>query len=88
MTDATRNMLINELMLFEPIMQQSSLQNEFVRKFHPIATIKPASPIEFSVKNSKKLSVDLNNASVMVDFKFKRRTEHQCPLPMLVLRAL
>ena len=39
MPDATRDMLMNEVMLFEPIMRQSYLQNEFVRNFHPIATI-------------------------------------------------
>ena len=52
MPDATHDMLMNEVMLFEPIMLQSYLQNEFVRKFHPIATIQPGSPIEVLVKNS------------------------------------
>ena len=51
MLDATRDMLMNEVMLFEPIMQQPYLQNEFVRKFHLIATIQPGSPIKFLVKN-------------------------------------
>ena len=49
MPDATRDMLINEVNLFETIMQQSYLQTEFVRKFNPIATIQPGSPIEFLV---------------------------------------
>ena len=49
---------MNEVMLFEPTMQQSYLQNEFVRKFHPIATIQFKSPIKFLVKNSKKLYLD------------------------------
>ena len=39
MPDVTQNMLISEMMLFEPVMQQSFFKNKFVRKFHPIATI-------------------------------------------------
>ena len=66
MPDTTRDMLMNEVMLFEPIMQQSYLQNEFVRKFHPIANIQPGSPIVFLVKNSEKLYLDLNNSRIMV----------------------
>ena len=47
MAAATQDMLLNEVMLFEPVMQQSYLQKQFDRKFHPIATITPGSPIEF-----------------------------------------
>ena len=50
MAAATQDMLKNEVMLFEPIMQQSFLQKQFDRKFHQIATITPGSPIEFFVK--------------------------------------
>ena len=88
MTDTTQDMLMNEVMLLDPIMQQSYLLNKVVRKFNPIATIQPGSPIEFLVKNSEKLYLDLNNSCVTVRLKFQRRTEHQCPLPMLVLRAM
>ena len=50
MAAATQDMLMNEVMLFEPVMQQSYVQKQFDRKFQPIATITPGSPIEFFVK--------------------------------------
>ena len=81
MPDATCDMLMNEVMLFEPIMQQSYLQNEFVRKFHPIATIQPGSPIEFLAKNSEKLYLDLNNSRIMVRLQIQnigRNTDARC----------
>ena len=56
---------MNKVMLFEPVMQQSYLQKQFNRKFHPIATITPGSPIEFFVKNAAKLYLDLNNSRFM-----------------------
>ena len=60
-------MLMNEVMLFEPVMQQSYLQKLFYRKFHQkIATITPRSPIEFFVKNAAKLYLNLNNSRFMV----------------------
>ena len=72
-------MLMNEVMLFEPIMQQSYLQNEFVHKFHPIATIQPGSPIEFLVKNSKKLYLDLNNSRIMVRLQIQKKDKSPMP---------
>ena len=66
MAKAIEDMLTSEVMLFQPIMQQSYLQKEFDRKFHPIATIQPGSPIEFLVKNSEKLYLDLNSSRMMV----------------------
>ena len=50
MPDATRDMLMSEIMLFEPVMQQSFLKNMFVGKFHPIATIQHWSLIELFCK--------------------------------------
>ena len=78
MPDATRDMLMSEMMLFEPVMQQSFLKNEFVRKFHPIATIQPGSPIEFFVKNSEKLYLDLNNSRIMVRLQIQKLTVQHC----------
>ena len=66
MAKAIEEMLTSEVMLFQPIMQQSYLQKEFDRKFSPIATIQPGSPIEFLVKNSEKLYLDLNSSRIMV----------------------
>ena len=66
MAAATQDMLMKEVMLFEPVMQQSYLQKQFGFKFHPIATITPGSPIEFFVKTAAKLYLDLNNSRFMV----------------------
>ena len=66
MAAATQDMLINEVMLFELVMQQSYLQKQFDRKFHLIATITLWSPIEFFVNNGAKLYLDLNNSLFMV----------------------
>ena len=41
MAAATQDILMNEVMLFEQVMQQSYLQKQFECKFHPIATITP-----------------------------------------------
>ena len=73
MANATRDMLMSEVMLFEPVMQQTFLQKEFDRKFHPIATIQPASPIEFFVKNSEKLYLDLNSSRIMVRCQVQKK---------------
>ena len=64
---------MSEVMLFEPVMQQTFLQKEFDRKFHPIATIQPASPIEFFVKNSEKLYLDLNSSRIMVRCQVQKK---------------
>ena len=88
MPDATRDMLMNKVMLFEPIMQQSYLQNEFVRKFHPIATIQPGSPIEFFVKNFEKLYLDLNNSRFMVRLQIQKKDGTPMPAANALLRAL
>ena len=64
MAKATEDVLMSEVMLFQPVMQQSFLQKEFDRKFHPIATIQPGAPIEFLVKNSEKLYLDLNSSRI------------------------
>jgi hypothetical protein len=66
MANAIEEMLTSEVMLFQPIMQQSYLQKEFDRKFSPIATIQPGSPIEFLVKASEKLYLDLNSSRIVV----------------------
>ena len=65
MAAATQDMLRKEVMQFEPVMQQSYLQKQFDRTFHPIATITPGSPIELFVKNAAKLYLDLNNFRFM-----------------------
>ena len=79
MAAATQDMLMNEVMLFEPVMQQSYLQKQFDRKFHPIATITPGSPIEFFVKNAAKLYLDLNNSRYMVRCRIVKKDGTNMP---------
>ena len=73
MATAIEEMLTSEVMLFQPIMQQSYLQKEFDRKFSPIATIQPGSPIEFLVKASEKLYNDLNSSRIVVRCQFLKK---------------
>ena len=73
MAEATQDVLTKEVMLFQPVMQQSYLQNEFDRRFHPIATIQPGSPIEFLVKNSEKLYLDLNSSRIVVRLQVQKK---------------
>ena len=79
MAAATQDMLMNEVMLFEPVMQQSYLQKQFDRKFHPIATITPGSPIKFFVKNAAKLYLDLSNSRYMVRCQIVKKDETNMP---------
>ena len=79
MAKAIEDMLTSEVMLFQPIMQQSYIQKEFDRKFHPIATIQPGSPIEFIVKNSEKLYLDLNSSRIMVRCQVLKKDNSALP---------
>lgn len=79
MAKAIEEMLTSEVMLFQPIMQQSYIQKEFDRKFHPIATIQPGSPIEFIVKNSEKLYLDLNSSRIMVRCQVLKKDNSALP---------
>ena len=53
-------------MLFELIMQQSYLCNQFDFKFYQIATITTGLPIKFVLQISAKLYLDLNNFPYIV----------------------
>ena len=79
MAKATEDVLMSEVMLFQPVMQQSFLQKEFDRRFHPIATIQPGSQIEFLVKNSEKLYLDLNSSRIMVRCQVKKKDGSAMP---------
>ena len=79
MAKATEDVLMSEVMLFQPVMQQSFLQKEFDRKFHPIATIQPGAPIEFLVKNSEKLYLDLNSSRIMVRCQVQKKDNTAMP---------
>ena len=87
MAAATRDMLMNEVMLFEPLMQQSYIQKQFYRNYHPIATITSGSQIEFLEKNSQKLYLDLNNSRIMVRCRIVNKMEIPCLIMMRVKQA-
>ena len=69
MAATTSEHMLGEVMLFDPVMHQSYLLSEFNREFKPIASIQPGAPIEFNVKGSQKLYVDLNNSRIKVLFQ-------------------
>ena len=79
MAAATQDMRMNEVMLFEPVMQQSYLQKQFYRKFHPIAAITSGSPIEFFVKNAPKLYLALDNSRFMLRCRIVKNDETNMP---------
>ena len=79
MAKPTEDVLMSEVMLFQPVMQQSFLQKEFDRRFRPIATIQPGAPIEFLVKNSEKLYLDLNSSRIMVRCQVQKKDNSAMP---------
>ena len=56
----------SEVDLFESIMQQNEIENEFNREYAPLATIQPRMAIEFTVKSANDLYLDLNNSRLHV----------------------
>lgn len=69
---ATSEHLLGEVMLHEPVMQQGYLDTEFDQSYQPIATIQPGAPIEFLVKSSTQLFLDLNNSRIAVTLRIKK----------------
>ena len=72
MPDATSEHLMDEVMLFDPVKQQSYLLDEFEINYQPLASIQPGAPIEFYVKNSKQLYLDLNNSKIRVRLQIQK----------------
>ena len=54
--------ITSEVDLFGSIMQQNVIENEFIRKYAPLATIQPGMAIEFSVQSANVLYLNLNNS--------------------------
>lgn len=79
MPDETTEHLLGEVMLFEPVMQQTYLLTEFDRIYHPIASIQPGAPIEFFVKNAEKLYLDLNNSFLRIRLQIKKKDNTNMP---------
>ena len=75
MTAAKQGMIMNEVVLFEPVMQQSYHHKQFDRNSHLITTITFGSPIEFFVKNATKLYLDLNNSRFVVRCRIVKKDE-------------
>ena len=55
-----------EVDLFGAIMQHNVLENEFDREYAPRATIQPGITIEFKVKGTNDVYLDLNNSRLHV----------------------
>ena len=64
--------ITREVDLFESIMQQTVIKNEFNRDHFPLATIKPGMAIEFTVKCANDLYLDLNNSRLHVLVKITK----------------
>ena len=58
--------ITREVNLFGSIMQQNIIENKFNHKYALLATIQHGAPIEFMVKRSNKLYLDLNNSRLHV----------------------
>ena len=54
--------ITSEVDLFKSIMQQNVIENEFNREYAPLATIQPGMAIEFTVKSTNDLYLDLKNS--------------------------
>ena len=58
--------MLGEVMLFEPVMIQNYLHDEFDRDYAPIAAIQHGALIEFNISGATQLYCDLNNLLVRV----------------------
>ena len=58
--------ITSEVDLFGSLMQENVIENEFNRKYAPLATIQPSMAIEFTVKSENDLYLDLNNSRLHV----------------------
>ena len=58
--------ITSEVDVFCSIMQQNIIENKFNHEYAPLATIQHGAPIEFMVKGSNDLYLDLNNSRLHV----------------------
>ena len=58
--------ITSEVDLFGLIMQQNVIENELNREYAPLTTIKPGAAIEFTVKGSNEMYLDVNNSHLHV----------------------
>ena len=56
----------DEVDLFESIMQQNVIKNDFNSKYALLASIQPGMAIEFTIKSANDLYLDLNNTRLHV----------------------
>ena len=63
--DVTKQ-ITSEVDLFKSIMQQNVIENEFNRKYTPLATIQLSIAIELTVKGANDLYFNLNNSHLHV----------------------
>ena len=58
--------ILGEMMLFEPVMIQNYLHDEFDRDYAPLAAIQHGAPIKFNISGATQLYCDLNNLLLRV----------------------
>ena len=68
--------MLGEVMLFEPVMIQNYLHDEFDRDYAPIAAIQHGAPIEFNISGATQHYCDLNNLLVRVRARVTDAANH------------
>ena len=68
--------MLGEVMLFEPVMIQNYLHDEFDRDYALIAAIQHGAPIEFNISGATQLYCDLNNLLVRVRARVMDAANH------------
>ena len=64
--------ITSEVDLFESIMQQHVIENEFNREYASLATIQPGMAIEFTLNSANDLYLNLNNSRLHVITKITK----------------
>ena len=67
-----QEMVLSEAMLFQPILKQDYLQNEFSSDHTPQSSIQQDAPIEILVVGSNLLYINLNNTRFSIKFHITR----------------
>ena len=68
--------MLGKVMLFEPVMIQNYLHDEFDLDYAPIAAIQHGAPIEFNIIGATQLYCDLNNLLVRVRARVMDAADH------------
>ena len=68
--------MLGEVMVFEPVMIQNYLHDEFDHDYAPIAAIQHGASIEFNISGATQLYCDLNNLLMRVRTRVTEAANH------------